>query len=101
MDNIVIKSVDKGGGIILLDKTDYLKEAYRLVSDATTYHKLHKDPMRDFAKEAEALIHNALQEGIITKTESSFLQKTFYKIPYFYYLPKIHKNSQQPQEDPS
>lgn len=39
-DDIIIKTAYKGGGIVLLDKTAYLKEASRLLSDEATYMKL-------------------------------------------------------------
>lgn len=38
------------------------------------------------------LISSAFKDGIISKMESSFLPKPFYQTPYFYHLPKIHKN---------
>lgn len=79
--DLVIKSADKGGAIVLQNKTDYVEDAIRLLSDNATYIKLNKDPMADFAKEANTLIYTAFQEGIITKTESSFLQKAFYQTP--------------------
>lgn len=37
---IVIRSADKGGGLVILNKSDYLAELNRLVHDAKTYEKL-------------------------------------------------------------
>lgn len=34
--NLVIKPEDKGGGIVLQDRTDYVTEARRLLSDSGT-----------------------------------------------------------------
>lgn len=78
-------SADKGGGIVLLNRSDYLRESYRLLSDRATYAKLKKDPTAEFALEADTLINTALKEDIITKTESSFLRKSFYQIPFIIY----------------
>lgn len=91
-EDLIIKPADKGGGIILQNKVDYIAEAERLLSDQATYTKLPKDPTNDFVIEADLLISTALSDNVISKIESSFFHKPFYSIPYFYHLPKIHKN---------
>lgn len=99
-EDLIIKPADKGGGIILQNKIDYIAEAERLLSDHTTYTKLSKDPTNDFTSEAEVLIMTALKDNIISKVESLFFRKSFYSIPYFYHLPKIHKNQHNPPGRP-
>ncbi|PIO37882.1 hypothetical protein AB205_0152490 [Aquarana catesbeiana] len=100
-EDLIIKPADKGGGIILQNKIDYIIEAERLLSDHTTYTKLSKDPTNEFTSEAELLISTALGDNIISKTESLFFRKQFYSIPYFYHLPKIHKNQHNPPGRPT
>lgn len=39
-DNIIIKPVDKGGSIVVQDRTDYLQDSSRLLSDISTYQTL-------------------------------------------------------------
>lgn len=84
-EDLIIKTTDKRGGIVLQNKVDYIQEAERL-SDQATYTKLKKDPTCEFAKEADTLISTTLTDGIITKIESSFLCKPFYSVPYFYHF---------------
>lgn len=95
-DDLVIKLADKGGGIVLQDKSDYIKEARRLLSDTSTYQKINKDPISDFAKEVNTLVSMAFQNDILNKFEKSFLLKDFYQIPYFCHLPKVHKSLDNP-----
>lgn len=98
--DIVIKSADKGGGIVVQNRDDYIAEAYRLLSDKTTYTKLPKDPTNEFALEASHVVQSALTSGVITKMEASFFLKNFYQVPYFYHLPKVHKNLTSPPGRP-
>lgn len=69
-EDLVIKTVDKGKGIVLQYKSDYIREEDRLLSDLATYIKLKEDPTTEVAKEAELLISTAQTDGIISKTES-------------------------------
>lgn len=99
-NNIIIKSADKGGGIVVQNRSNYLQESARLLSDANTYTKLEKDPLPEFTSEAHQLINDAASEGIINKTETAFLKHDLYNRPYFYHLPKIHKDPINPPGRP-
>lgn len=46
--NLIIKSADKGGGVVLLDKSDYLIEAYNILSEKEFYLPLVWDPSAMF-----------------------------------------------------
>lgn len=98
--DLIIKPADKGGGIVLQNKIDYTAEALRLLSDSNTYKKLSKDPLPNFKIEAEKLITTACQHRIIDPKEASFLKRDYYKTPYFYHLPKIHKDPSHPPGRP-
>ena len=41
---IIIKSADKGSGVVVWDKEDYLKEAASQLSDKDVYEKIDYDP---------------------------------------------------------
>lgn len=44
--NTVIKKVDKGGGIVILDKDVYLVEVNRQLADTQSYREIPSDPMK-------------------------------------------------------
>lgn len=48
--SLIIHPADKGGGILILDKPDYHSEITKILSDATTYIKLPKNPTLDLKK---------------------------------------------------
>lgn len=85
---------------MIQNKEDYIQEALRLLSDSHTYKTILNKPLQGFLKEATQLINRALHESIISKTEASFLKRDFYKIPYFYHLPKVHKDLDNPPGHP-
>lgn len=97
---MVIKSADKGGGIVVQNRADYVAEAIRLLSDVNTYIRLKTDPLPRFASEATSLVKDALSDHIITPQEAPFLVKEVHFIPYFYHLPKVHKDLVNPQGRP-
>lgn len=72
----------------------------RLLSDTKTYKKLSSDPLPSFRVEAEILIENAVIDHIIDKKEAAFMRKNFYSTPYFYHLPKVHKDALHPPGKP-
>lgn len=43
--SLVIHPADKGGGIVVLDRCDYLKEIHRILGDSETYIPLNRDPV--------------------------------------------------------
>lgn len=45
-ENIVIKQADKGGAIVILNKTDYITEALHQLSDPFVYVPIASDPTR-------------------------------------------------------
>ena len=48
-DDIVIKPVDKGSAVVVMDKVDYLEEASRQVTDERFYKKLDSDLTKEFS----------------------------------------------------
>lgn len=99
-DKIVIKSADKGGGVVILDKTAYLTEANRLLSDNKYYKLLTNDPSTKFSDEYHRLINDAYSTNILSKNEYKFLTIENPVMSIFYFLPKIHKNLTNPPGRP-
>lgn len=48
--NLVIKNTDKGGGVVIQNRTDYLAEAHRILSDTEYYCTLDSNPAVTFQK---------------------------------------------------
>lgn len=71
-NDLIIKTADKGGGIVIQNRSDYVREAERLLADSLTYCKLSSNPLPDFQKDINQLIDGAIQQNIINKNEPPF-----------------------------
>lgn len=91
-DNIVIKSADKGGGIVILDKIQYLDEANRILADTNYYKALDHNPLKTHIASYSDLIITAYSDGVLNKKEFDFLNIKDPVMPIFYFLPKVHKD---------
>ena len=89
--DIIITKSDKDGKIVIVDKNWYLNKAETLLSDDNTYEKLTKDPSHNAAAEFYRKIRRIGGD----KKSIELLEKYKVitpKLPYFYGLPKTHKD---------
>lgn len=98
--NLIIKNADKGGGVVLQNREDYLTEAMRILSDKNYYKTLKENPYTGYQQEYHNLISEAHKEGIITNKEKDFLTNKNPKMLIYYHLPKIHKEPINPPGRP-
>lgn len=89
--DIIIKPADKGGGLVILDKKDYISEVYRQLRDETFYLKLDGDPTGRFSNILKVILHEGLALDYIDQDLMKFLFSEYPRTPVFYVLPKIHK----------
>ena len=88
---IIIKPVDKGGSIVIMNTTDYIQEAQRQLLNPEHYRTLTTDPTVTYNKYIHHIIDQAWRLGIINDTTKENLQTKNPRISTFYILPKIHK----------
>lgn len=72
----------------------------RLLNDTETYQLLNGNPSRSFKEALEHIIKDGMDEGFLSKQEARYLVPMVSKIPVIYYLPKIHKDSNNPPGRP-
>ena len=88
---IVIRKVDIGGAITLLNQEDYKEEILTQLSNNKFYKKLDYDPTTIYIQELITLINNIEQP--YAKTHIMPLVPTCPQPGHFYTIPKIHKLS--------
>lgn len=71
--DLVIRSADKGGGIVLQNYGNYEMEAQRILSDKEYYKVLTTNPTPELQKRLKLLLQTALTDKIINKKEQSFI----------------------------
>ena len=87
---IVVKGADKGSGIVVSDREDYLKEVHKQLSDEEVYEEVTNNPST-----LESTIFNALNKirarGDLSADNLEFFLSKDLKFARFLLLPKIHK----------
>ena len=92
-DDIIIKPADKGSAVVVMDKTDYIKEAERQLADDRFYQKLNSDPTEKFTKLITKQLKTMNKQGFIDNDTLEYLIPEKPRAGRFYLLPKIHKEN--------
>ncbi|CAJ0927190.1 unnamed protein product [Ranitomeya imitator] len=98
--NIIIKPADKGGAIVVMNRSDYTKEIHRQLHDGTVYRPLSSDPTTMIRNHIKDTLGPYVEKGVIDDNTREYLTKDFPITPVFYILPKIHKNLEHPPGRP-
>jgi len=90
--DIIIKSADKGGAVVVMDKMLYEMEGLRQLENKHYYTEIE----RPLANETVSLLHETLNDiyrcGFLTEKQLRFLTPEVpAKSRPFYLLPKVHK----------
>jgi hypothetical protein len=89
-DDIVIKPVDKGSAVVVMDKVNYLGEANRQVTDERFYKKLDSDPTKEFSTRITQELKIMRENSHIDKNTFDYLKPDKPKVgPSIYYLKLI------------
>uniref|UniRef100_A0A8C3F2N4 Reverse transcriptase domain-containing protein n=1 Tax=Chrysemys picta bellii TaxID=8478 RepID=A0A8C3F2N4_CHRPI len=86
--DIIIKGADKGGAVVIMNRSDYEQKAARQLSNTTFYRPLSSNPTEEYQKKLHHLLKKLpaiAQEQIYTDTHLQPQPRVFYL------LPKIHK----------
>ena len=93
-DHIIV-TADKGVGLVVMDKTEYITKCEALLQDNSVYQHLSKDTSPTIHKELIKILHDYKNNNFISETEYTQLRPHGSISPAgrFYGLPKIHKNN--------
>ncbi len=89
--DIIIKSADKGGALVLLNREDYLSEAYRQLNNPSDYCRIPVDPSKCYYSKIKRILNQAVSAGHLERKHIHILLPENSKPGRFYLLPKIHK----------
>lgn len=97
---VKIRPADKGGGLVILNKKDYLEEMNNLLNTENTYKKLKGHPKNKYKKKLKDYVDKGKCKGILNPKEAEYLISNSTKTPVLYYTPKIHKRLDKPPGRP-
>ncbi|XP_069505846.1 uncharacterized protein [Ambystoma mexicanum] len=98
--DIILRKADKGGAVVMLNRSDYINECLRQLNDKSFYQPITEDPTKRLAALISNKVEKALERGWICQQECDYLQVKDPTIPKFYILPKIHKTMVNPPGRP-
>lgn len=88
--DVVWKPAVKAGGLVLMNKLDYISEVTSQLSDVTYYMKLDSYPIITLKIEVDMFLHESHQKGSINQSELTFLTNDFPVMPVMLYLRDIN-----------
>ena len=89
--SIVIKEADKGSGIVVWDREDYLTEARMQLKDKDVYQKLKGNIVGPLEKIIKSVLRKVRNWKDVTDETLDYFLVNNPKLGRFYLLPKIHK----------
>ena len=90
-EDLIIINADKGRCTVLMDKDDYDKKMFNLLSDENTYTKLKKDPTITYKNKMIKILRSWVKENQDLKSLKQRIYPTSQVTPRAYGTPKIHK----------
>lgn len=98
--SVKIMPADKGSTVVIMNTTDYEREAVRQLSDARFYETIDNDPTLRLANDLKRYVKtNGRREGLSSR-DIDLLVPDEPQCPDFYLLPKIHKSYSLPDQLP-
>ncbi|XP_076065238.1 uncharacterized protein LOC143039251 [Oratosquilla oratoria] len=89
-DSIIISQADKGGGVIVMNKNDYLDKMLDLLNDHTTYERKPDGNADNEAEKFKIEARNILRKSVKGKKLLGLLEEAP-RPPLMHGLPKVHK----------
>ena len=92
---LIIKKADKGSGIVVEDREQYIKDGLDHLSDENIYEKIDRDPTNSLTETINTFVQKMFQEGVIdppTKEHLTLKTNPPPRTQQMYFLKKIHKN---------
>lgn len=89
--DIVVRSADKGGAVIVLDSGLYDSLNKYMLADIDTYRPLSHNPTSIFQTAFTKLLEEGVSLGAISTSDMKKLTVNHPIVPIFHSFPKIHK----------
>jgi hypothetical protein len=89
--DIVIRPADKGSGIVIVNKSDYIDKLYQEMTDNKSYCQTDEDLTEASAKSVRSLVNKMHRDGAISKGLKQYLIPRYPAAGKLKGNPKLHK----------
>lgn len=90
--SIVISRPDKGRGVVIINRSDYLQKMNVILNDRSSFTIINQDPTLENETNLINMLLLFKKEGFITKEEFNLARPTSSRPARLYGLPNIHKS---------
>ena len=92
--SIIVTRPDKGRGVVIMDKTDYVSKMNAILSDRTKFSPRFDDPTLKRERNLTTLLRKLKKDGLISDAFYNTARPTGSAPGRLYGLPKMHKKQQ-------
>ena len=82
--SIIIKSADKGGAVVIMDKTKYIQEAMHQLNNTDHYSEVPNNILTKITKEINEFITLIQKHGHISQQDKEALTTQYPRLPCLY-----------------
>ncbi|CAF3881483.1 unnamed protein product, partial [Rotaria sp. Silwood1] len=91
--SILITKPDKGRGVVILDRNDYIEKLENILSDNKKFKLLNEDPTISRENALTTVLRQMKNEEYLTQQEYRYIKPVDSVPARLYGLPKVHKNN--------
>lgn len=92
--SIVITRPDKGRGVVIMDRSDYVQKMNTILDDPSTFRPINYDPTLENENRLIKILLDLKKERFITEQEYNLARPTGSRPARIYGLPKLHKKEE-------
>ncbi|CAN7978809.1 unnamed protein product, partial [Ixodes persulcatus] len=90
-EDVIIRPADKGGGVVVMNRADYMREALTQLENPNFYLRLPDDPTKRFSIIINRTLEDLRNSNKINGDQYNYLQSKNAHPGVFYMLIKVHK----------
>ena len=91
--DIIIARPDKGKGVVLMDRCEYLSKLYTIVNDSSKFTQLSHDPTEKRENRLQNFLYRLFKKGQLDEHTYKRIRPTGSVPSQLYGLPKLHKDN--------
>ena len=90
--NLIISKPDKGNGVVVLDKTEYIHKMNNILNDQTKLKCLSSNPTESREKKLQRYLYGLSDKGLLDDATYKRIRPSGSNPARLYGLPKLHKD---------
>ena len=89
--SIIVSRLDKGNGVVVMNKSSYLSKMYDILRDSTKFQSCKLDNNISYLAKFQRFLRSLKAEGLLDNDDYKQLYPSSTSTPAMYGLPKVHK----------